>query len=68
PTAAPLTGDSGKVGNVTSFTGEELRSDQVRGDYLAVHVPVTTFPGGTRTRTFTVVATAEGYCIGDVTI
>ncbi|MFF2394362.1 hypothetical protein [Nocardia sp. NPDC058114] len=68
PIAAPLTGDSGKVGNVTSYTGEELRSEQVRGDYLAVHVPVTTSPGGTRTRTFTVVATAEGYCIGDVTI
>lgn len=68
PTAAPLTGDSGKVGNVTSFAEEELRSEQVRGDYLAVHVPVTTSAGGTRTRTFTVVATAEGYCIGDVTI
>ncbi|MEV0850890.1 hypothetical protein [Nocardia fluminea] len=68
PVAAPLTGDSGKVGNVTSYAGEELRSEQVRGDYLAVHVPVTTAPGGTRTRTFTVVATAEGYCIGDVTI
>ncbi|WP_410871672.1 hypothetical protein [Nocardia sp. A7] len=68
PTAAPLTGDSGKVGNVTSFDEEELRSEQVRGDYLAVHVPVTTSAGGTRTRTFTVVATAEGYCIGDVTI
>ncbi|MFC6011744.1 hypothetical protein [Nocardia lasii] len=68
PTAPPLTSDSGKVGNVTSFTGEELRSEQIRGDYLAVHVPVTTSPGGTRTRTFTVVTTAEGYCIGDVTI
>ncbi|MET9216585.1 MULTISPECIES: hypothetical protein [unclassified Nocardia] len=68
PTAPPLTSDSGKVGNVTSYTGEELRSDQVRGDYLAVHVPVTTSPGGTRMRTFTVVPTAEGYCIGDVTI
>lgn len=68
PVAAPLTGDSGKVGNVTSYAEDELRSEQVRGDYLAVHVPVTTAPGGTRTRTFTVVATAEGYCIGDVTI
>ncbi|MFD3705480.1 hypothetical protein ACFWUP_20265 [Nocardia sp. NPDC058658] len=68
PVAPPLTGDSGKVGNVTSFAGEELRSEQVRGDYLAVHVPVTTSPGGTRTRTFTVITTAEGYCIGDVTI
>ncbi len=68
PVAAPLTGDSGKVGNVTSYAEDELRSEQVRGDYLAVHVPVTTSPGGTRTRTFTVVATAEGYCIGDVTI
>ncbi|MFD4428508.1 hypothetical protein [Nocardia sp. NPDC058497] len=68
PTAPPLTGDSAKVGNVTSYAGDELRSDQVRGDYLAVHVPVTTSPGGTRMRTFTVVPTAEGYCIGDVTI
>lgn len=68
PVAAPLAGDSAKVGNVTSYAGDELRSEQVRGDYLAVHVPVTTSPGGTRTRTFTVVATAEGYCIGDVTI
>ncbi len=68
PTAPPLAGDSGKVGNVTSYTGDELRSDQVRGDYLAVHVPVTTSPGGTRVRTFTVVPTAEGYCIGDVTV
>ncbi|MFC4124057.1 hypothetical protein [Nocardia rhizosphaerae] len=68
PTAAPLASDSGKVGNVTSFTAEELRSEQIRGDYLAVHVPVTTSPGGTRNRTFTVVATADGYCIGDVTI
>ncbi|MGW6424283.1 hypothetical protein ACWF82_16545 [Nocardia sp. NPDC055053] len=67
PTAPPLTGDSAKVGNVTSYAGEELRSDQVRGDYLAVHVPVTTSPGGTRIRTFTVAPTAEGYCIGDVT-
>ncbi|MFE3542150.1 hypothetical protein ACFXK0_04150 [Nocardia sp. NPDC059177] len=68
PTAPPLTGDSGKVGNVTSYTAEELRSEQVRGDYLAVHVPVTTATGGTRNRTFTLVPTAEGYCIGDVTI
>ncbi|MGW6727217.1 hypothetical protein ACWF9G_15060 [Nocardia sp. NPDC055029] len=67
PAAPPLTGDSAKVGNVTSYAGEELRSDQVRGDYLAVHVPVTTSPGGTRTRTFTVAPTGEGYCIGDVT-
>ncbi|MEV0078753.1 hypothetical protein AB0H58_20325 [Nocardia neocaledoniensis] len=68
PTAAPLARDSGKVGNVTSFTAEELRSEQIRGDYLEVQVPVTTSPGGTRNRTFTVVATADGYCIGDVTI
>lgn len=68
PSAPPLTGDSGKVGNVTSYADDELRSDQVRGDYLAVHVPVTTSPGGTRMRTFTVVPTAEGYCIGDVTV
>lgn len=68
PTAPPLTGDSGKVGNVTSYAAEELRSEQVRGDYLAVHVPVTTATGETRNRTFTLVPTAEGYCIGDVTI
>ncbi|MFD3594056.1 hypothetical protein ACFWU5_15115 [Nocardia sp. NPDC058640] len=68
PVAPPLTGNSGKVGNVTSFAGDELRSEQIRGDYLAVHVPVTTSPGGTRARTFTVTTTAEGYCIGDVTI
>ncbi|MFC4376615.1 hypothetical protein ACFO5K_21190 [Nocardia halotolerans] len=68
PTAPPLATDSGKVGNVTSFVEQELRSEQVSGDYLAVQVPVTTSPGGTRTRTFTVVPTAEGYCIGDVTI
>ncbi|WP_245655538.1 hypothetical protein [Nocardia coubleae] len=68
PTAPPLATDSGKVGNVTSFADQELSSERVQGDYLAVQVPVTTSPGGTRTRTFTVVSTPEGYCIGDVTV
>ncbi|GGK55381.1 hypothetical protein [Nocardia camponoti] len=68
PTAPPLARDSGKVGNVTSFVEQELRSDHIRGSYLAVQVPVSTATGAAKTRTFTLAPTTMGYCIGDVTV
>ncbi|WP_240771603.1 hypothetical protein [Nocardia sp. CS682] len=66
PSAAPLANNPGKLTGVTKFADQEISSETLRGDYLAVEVPVTNSAGVTKTRTFTLVAGAQGYCIGDV--
>lgn len=64
--AAPLAGNPGKLTGATKFADQEISSEPLRGDYLAVEVPVTDSAGVTKTRTFTLTAGPQGYCIGDV--
>ncbi|ASF10704.1 hypothetical protein NBRGN_095_00220 [Nocardia brasiliensis NBRC 14402] len=66
PVAAPLANNPGKLTGATEFADQEISSKALRGDYLAVDVPVTNSSGVTQTRTFTVLAGPQGYCIGDV--
>ncbi|KIA60717.1 hypothetical protein FG87_35370 [Nocardia vulneris] len=66
PVAAPLANNPGKLTGATKFADQEISSKALRGDYLAVDVPVTNSSGVTQTRTFTVLAGPQGYCIGDV--
>lgn len=66
PVAAPLANNPGKLTGATKFADQEISSKALRGDYLAVEVPVTNSSGVTQTRTFTVLAGPQGYCIGDV--
>ncbi len=66
PVAAPLANNPGKLTGATKFADQEISSKALRGDYLAVEVPVTNSSGATQTRTFTVLAGPQGYCIGDV--
>ncbi|PXX63043.1 hypothetical protein DFR70_10697 [Nocardia tenerifensis] len=63
---APLAVTPGKLTGATKFADQEISSERLRGDYIAVQVPVTNPAGTTQTRTFTLVAGAQGYCIGDV--
>ncbi|WP_238815659.1 hypothetical protein [Nocardia brasiliensis] len=67
PVAAPLANNPGKLTGVTEFADQEISSEPLRGNYLTVEAPVTNSSGVTQTRTFTVLAGAQGYCIGDVT-
>ncbi|WP_405159625.1 hypothetical protein OG203_24495 [Nocardia sp. NBC_01499] len=64
--AAPLADNPGKLTGATKFADQEIHSEPLRGDYLTVDVPVTSSAGATKTRTFTLAAGAQGYCIGDV--
>ncbi|MFI9405694.1 hypothetical protein [Nocardia sp. NPDC052316] len=64
--AAPLANNPGKLTGATKFADQEISSETLRGDYLAVEVPVTNSAGVTKSRTFTLLAGAQGYCIGDV--
>ncbi|MEU7139444.1 hypothetical protein ABZ942_08365 [Nocardia sp. NPDC046473] len=64
--AAPLADNPGKLTGVTKFADQEIRSEPLRGDYIAVFVPVTNAAGATQTRTFTLISGTQGYCIGDV--
>jgi len=66
PTQPPLANNPGKLTGTTKFADQEIRSDQLRADYLAVQVPVTNSAGVTQTRTFTLTEVPDGYCIGDV--
>ncbi|MFI9507708.1 hypothetical protein [Nocardia sp. NPDC052566] len=66
PIPAPLANNPGKLTGVTKFADQEIRSEQLRQDYLSVLVPVTNSSGVTQTRTFTLTEGADGYCIGDV--
>ncbi|WP_378735715.1 hypothetical protein [Nocardia brasiliensis] len=63
---APLANNPGKLTGATAFADQEIRSERLRADYVAVKVPVTNSSGVTQTRTFTLTAGAQGYCIGDV--
>ncbi|WP_245745843.1 hypothetical protein [Nocardia altamirensis] len=64
--AAPLANNPGKLTGATKFADQEIRSERLRGDYLTVQAPVTNSSGATQTRTFTLTAGPQGYCIGDV--
>ncbi|MFD6155594.1 hypothetical protein ACFWF7_11840 [Nocardia sp. NPDC060256] len=64
--AAPLADNPGKLTGVTKFADQEIRSEPLRGDYIAVFAPVTNAAGATQTRTFTLTSGTQGYCIGDV--
>ncbi len=66
PTAPPLANNPGRLTGTTKFTDQEIRSERLRAGYVTVEVPVTNSSGVTQTRTFTLTAGAEGYCIGDV--
>ncbi|MFD0362134.1 hypothetical protein ACFQZZ_11860 [Nocardia sp. GCM10030253] len=66
PVAAPLANNTGKLTGATKFADQEIRSERLRADYIAVQVPVTNSSGLTQTRTFTLTEGSEGYCIGDV--
>ncbi|WP_330251310.1 hypothetical protein OG874_34955 [Nocardia sp. NBC_00565] len=66
PTPAPLANNSSTLTGATKFADQEIQSEQLRSDYLAVHVPVTNSSGVTQTLTFTLTAGPKGYCIGDV--
>ncbi|WP_433626310.1 hypothetical protein [Nocardia sp. CA-120079] len=66
PTAPPLANNPGRLTGTTKFTDQEIRSERLRAGYVSVEVPVTNSSGVTQTRTFTLTAGNEGYCIGDV--
>ncbi|MFE7798468.1 hypothetical protein [Nocardia sp. NPDC057440] len=69
PIAAPLASNTGKLTGATKFADQEIQSERLRADYIAVQVPVTNAAGVTQTRTFTLTDGHEGskgYCIGDV--
>ncbi|MEU8895123.1 hypothetical protein [Nocardia sp. NPDC048505] len=66
PVPAPLFGNPGRLTGSTRFADQQISSERLRGDYIAVTVPVTNSSGVAQTRTFTLVEQPEGYCIGDV--
>ncbi|WP_433600473.1 hypothetical protein ACQPXH_00980 [Nocardia sp. CA-135953] len=66
PTAPPLANNPGRFTGTTKFTDQEIRSERLRAGYISVEVPVTNPSGVMQTRTFTLTAGNEGYCIGDV--
>ncbi|MFQ6325594.1 hypothetical protein ACLMAL_05575 [Nocardia sp. CWNU-33] len=69
PIAAPLANNAGKLTGATKFADQEIQSERLRADYIAVQVPVTNAAGVTQTRTFTLTdghESSKGYCIGDV--
>ncbi|MGO4616616.1 hypothetical protein AB4305_13770 [Nocardia sp. 2YAB30] len=66
PVSAPLADNQGMLTGTTKFADQEIRSEQLRTNYIAVLVPVTDSSGVTQTRTFTLLSGPDGYCIGDV--
>lgn len=66
PSPAPLANNQGALTGATEFADQQIRSEQVNTDYIAVLVPVTNSSGVTQTRTFTLRSGTDGYCIGDV--
>ncbi|MEV0249880.1 hypothetical protein AB0H76_24985 [Nocardia sp. NPDC050712] len=66
PVPAPLFNNPGRLTGTTKFADQQISSERLRGDYIAVTVPVTNSSSVTQTRTFTLVEQPEGYCIGDV--
>ncbi|WP_236567380.1 hypothetical protein [Nocardia sp. CY41] len=66
PSSAPLATNQGVLTGATEFADQQIRSEQVNTDYIAVLVPVTNSSGVTQTRTFTLRSGPDGYCIGDI--
>ncbi|MGQ4618334.1 hypothetical protein [Nocardia sp. R7R-8] len=66
PSPAPLANNQGALTGATDFADQQIRSEQVNTEYIAVLVPVTSSSGVTQTRTFTLRSGTDGYCIGDV--
>lgn len=66
PSAAPLANNQGVLTGATEFADQQIRSEQVNTEYIAVLVPVTNSSGVTQTRTFTLRSGPDGYCIGDI--
>ncbi|MET9026002.1 hypothetical protein ABZW96_10285 [Nocardia sp. NPDC004168] len=66
PSPAPLANNQGVLTGAAEFADQQIRSEQVNTDYIAVLVPVTNSSGVTQTRTFTLRSGTDGYCIGDV--
>jgi hypothetical protein len=66
PSPAPLANNQGVLTGATEFADQQIRSEQVNTDYIAVLVPVTNSSGVTQTRTFTLRSGPDGYCIGDI--
>ncbi|WP_067470404.1 hypothetical protein [Nocardia amamiensis] len=66
PIPAPLAGNPGMLTGTIEFADQQIRSEQLNTDYIAVPVPVTNSSGVTQTRTFTLRSGPDGYCIGDV--
>ncbi|WP_245663613.1 hypothetical protein [Nocardia arthritidis] len=66
PSPAPLANNQGALTGATEFADQQIRSEQVNTDYIAVLVPVTNSSGVTQTRTFTLRSGPDGYCIGDI--
>ncbi|WP_280351452.1 hypothetical protein [Nocardia abscessus] len=66
PSPAPLANNQGALTGATEFADQQIRSEQVNTEYIAVLVPVTNSSGVTQTRTFTLRSGPEGYCIGDI--
>ncbi|MEU6832910.1 hypothetical protein ABZ894_30050 [Nocardia beijingensis] len=66
PSPAPLANNQGALTGATEFADQQIRSEQVNTEYIAVLVPVTNSSGVTQARTFTLRSGTDGYCIGDV--
>ncbi|MGW0250719.1 hypothetical protein ACWDYH_29200 [Nocardia goodfellowii] len=66
PVRAPLFDNSGRLTGIKAFADQQLESERLGGDYIAVTAPVTNAAGVVQTRTFTLVEQPEGYCIGDI--
>ncbi|WP_330233871.1 hypothetical protein OHA40_16250 [Nocardia sp. NBC_00508] len=63
---APLANNQGMLTGTTAFADQQIRSEQLNADYVAVLVPVTNSSGVAQTRTFTLRSGPDGYCIGEV--
>ncbi|NKY85557.1 hypothetical protein [Nocardia veterana] len=62
---APLATNAAKLAAPTAFADQSLSSSVLNGTYLTVSATVTA-GGAQQERTYTVKATDDGYCIGDV--
>ncbi|MEU6559984.1 hypothetical protein [Nocardia nova] len=61
----PLASNPNKLAAPTAFSDQSLSSTQLNNAYLSITATVTA-DGGQQDRTYTVKATEQGYCIGDV--
>ncbi|MFZ2175690.1 MAG: hypothetical protein WAW17_16960 [Rhodococcus sp. (in: high G+C Gram-positive bacteria)] len=63
----PLKLDPDVLAGTTDFDAEAMTSKPLRGDYIAVTVPVTDVSGVTESETITLTVGSDGYCLGEVT-